>query len=106
MADPDRPRKTVAKPAAKPAIKVKQSTIDSMKTMGMTKAIQKANSGGASAEFIEGAKRMYGNRIKQGVQPKSSQNVQDPRKAVYPKSSQNVQDPRKSKNVQLPPKKK
>lgn len=55
--------------AAKPSkptsnIKVAQGTIDSMKTMGMSKAIAKANSGNASAEFVEGAKRMYGNRIK------------------------------------------
>lgn len=54
MPDPQKPRK---------AQKVSQSTIDSMKTMGMTKAIQKANSGTASAEFIEGAKRMYGSRV-------------------------------------------
>jgi DnaK suppressor protein len=59
--------KAAAKPAVKtvaPAAKTKvsQATIDSMKTMGMTKAIEKAANGKASAEFKEGAKRMYGQR--------------------------------------------
>lgn len=49
--------------AAQRMQKVSQATIDSMKSMGMQKAIQKANSGNASAEFVEGAKRMYGKRV-------------------------------------------
>ena len=45
-------------------IKVSQAVIDEIKKKGMTAAIAEANSGGASAEFNEGAKRMYGNRVK------------------------------------------
>lgn len=56
--------------------KVSQKTIDDMKTMGMDKAIERANSGTAGAEFEEGARRMYGKRIKS--RPKPSQNVQKP----------------------------
>lgn len=41
-------------------IKVNQSTIDEIKKLGMSEAIKKANSGGASREFVEGAKRFYG----------------------------------------------
>lgn len=58
--------------SAKKEQKVSQSTIDSMKTMGMSKAIQKANSGNASSEFVEGAKRMYGGRIKPVMSSSSS----------------------------------
>lgn len=69
MADPQRPRKTkdghvLNATAAKPkAVKVSKATIDSIKRMGMTKAIEKANTHAAPPEFVEGAKRMYGNRI-------------------------------------------
>ncbi len=45
-------------------IKVSQLTIDSMKKLGMSKAIERANSGQASEEEVEGARRFYGNRIK------------------------------------------
>lgn len=44
-------------------VKVSQLTIDSMKRMGMKKALEKANSGSADAEYIEGARRMYGSRV-------------------------------------------
>lgn len=44
----------------KPYTKVSQATIDKIKTMGMTKALQSASSG--SAEFREGVKRMYGEK--------------------------------------------
>lgn len=44
-------------------IKVKQITVDGMKQLGMKKAIEKANSGGADNEFVEAAKRFYGNRV-------------------------------------------
>ena len=47
---------------------VKQSTIDDMKRMGMSKAIERANSGEAGQEFEEGARRMYGKRIRPKVQ--------------------------------------
>lgn len=62
-------------PTKKTPVKVSQSTIDSMKQMGMSKAISKANSGDASAEFIEGAKRMYGTRVKDNTPIKSSPSV-------------------------------
>ena len=39
--------------------KVSQSTIDSIKKMGMTAALKKAGSS-KNAEYIEGVKRMYG----------------------------------------------
>jgi hypothetical protein len=42
------------------AIKVKQSTIDEIKKMGMTKALASAKT--RSAEFQEGLRRMYGAR--------------------------------------------
>lgn len=54
---------------------VKQSTIDEMKRLGMAKALERANSGTASAEYVEGAKRMYGNRVKPAG---PSQNVVKP----------------------------
>lgn len=41
------------------AIKVSQATIDSIKSAGMAAALKKA-SGGASAAYVEGVKRMYG----------------------------------------------
>lgn len=41
-------------------VKVNQSTIDEIKKLGMSEAIKKANSGSASREFVEGAKRFYG----------------------------------------------
>ncbi len=48
------------------SIKVRQSTIDEIKKLGMAKAIEKANSGGDS-EFAEGARRFYGgNRVRSG----------------------------------------
>lgn len=45
-------------------IKVKQLTLDSMRQMGMAKALEKANSGSADGEFVEAAKRFYGNRVR------------------------------------------
>lgn len=48
------------------SIKVNQSTIDRIKKMGMGEAMKAANAGTESAEFVEGAKRMYGgNRVKE-----------------------------------------
>lgn len=42
---------------------VKQSTIDSIKKMGMTAALKKAGSS-SNAEFVQGVRRMYGaNRL-------------------------------------------
>lgn len=68
-------------------IKVKQLTIDSMKRLGMTKALEKANSGSADGEFVEAAKRFYGNRVRKdaanfrGNVPKDSPAViEDPAK--------------------------
>ncbi len=45
------------------AIKVSQAVIDEIKKKGMSASIKEANSGSSSAEFLEGAKRMYGNRV-------------------------------------------
>jgi len=46
------------------SIKVKQEVINRIKNMGMSAAIGAANSGKENAEFVEGAKRMYGtNRV-------------------------------------------
>jgi len=46
---------------------VKQSTIDSIKKMGMTAALKKAGSS-QNAEFIQGVKRMYGaDRLKKAM---------------------------------------
>lgn len=45
------------------SVKVKQEVIDRIKKMGMSGAVSAANSGKESAEFVEGAKRMYGNRV-------------------------------------------
>lgn len=45
------------------SIKVKQEVIDRIKNMGMASAVGAANSGKESADFVEGAKRMYGNRV-------------------------------------------
>lgn len=45
------------------SIKVKQEVIDRIKKMGMKAATEAANSGKESAEFVEGAKRMYGGRV-------------------------------------------
>jgi hypothetical protein len=46
---------------------VKQSTIDSIKKMGMTAALKKAGSS-TNAEFLQGVRRMYGaNRLKQAI---------------------------------------
>lgn len=56
--------------AAKKPQKVSQKTINDIKQMGMTKAIQKAASGNASAEFAEGAKRMYGQNRIDAAKPK------------------------------------
>jgi len=92
MADPDRrkvkqghvineakakpkPQSTAGNPGAKAQggalnkgtratpLKVPQSTIDSIKRMGMNKAIEKANTSGAPPAFVAGATRMYGNRV-------------------------------------------
>ena len=42
---------------------VKQSTIDSIKKMGMSAALKKAGSS-SNAEFVQGVRRMYGaNRL-------------------------------------------
>lgn len=46
------------------SMKVSQSTIDEIRKLGMAKAIEKANSGQSSAEFLEGASRFYGDRVK------------------------------------------
>lgn len=54
------------------SIKVSQLTIDSMKKMGMKAAIEKANSGSGDSEFVEAAKRFYGNRIKPKSMGKST----------------------------------
>lgn len=64
---------------ANKSIIVKQATIDEMKKMGMKAAIDRANSTD-DAEFREGAKRMYGNRIKTVMAkprpaPQTGQNV-------------------------------
>lgn len=63
---------------------VKQSTIDEMKKIGMSKAIERANSGTAGSEFTEGARRMYGKRIKSAVGggPKMS-NKMEPKQAPH-----------------------
>jgi len=46
---------------------VKQSTIDKIKTMGMTAALRKAGSSN-NAEFVQGVKRMYGaDRLKKAM---------------------------------------
>ena len=45
------------------SIKVKQEVIDRIKKMGMGAATSAANSGKESAEFVEGAKRMYGSKV-------------------------------------------
>lgn len=45
------------------SVKVSQLTVDSMKKLGMKAAIDKANSGSADSEYVEAAKRFYGNRI-------------------------------------------
>lgn len=45
------------------SVKVKQEVIDRIKKMGMNAAVEAANKGSESAEFVEGAKRMYGNRV-------------------------------------------
>lgn len=45
------------------SVKVKQEVIDRIKKMGMGEAVKAANSGSESAEFVEGAKRMYGSRV-------------------------------------------
>ena len=50
------------KPKAKPAkIKVSQATIDRIKKLGMTAALKKAGTS-KNAEYIEGIRRMYGER--------------------------------------------
>jgi hypothetical protein len=51
------PKGTDSKKAA--PIKVSQATIDRIKSAGMAAALKKA-SGGASAAYVEGVKRMYG----------------------------------------------
>ena len=65
-------------------IKVKQSTIDEMKKIGMSEAIKKANSGNASAEFVEGAKRMYGNRVHPEKMMKDARPLTDEAKKKMP----------------------
>lgn len=45
------------------SVKVSQLTVDSMKKLGMKAALDKANSGSADAEYVEAAKRFYGNRV-------------------------------------------
>lgn len=45
------------------SVKVKQEVIDRIKKMGMDSAVKAANSGSESAEFVEGAKRMYGTKV-------------------------------------------
>ena len=47
--------------AAKKKIVVKQSTIDQIKKLGMTAALKKAGRS-SNAEYLEGIKRMYGQR--------------------------------------------
>jgi len=51
------------------SVKVPQSTIDEIKKLGMSDAIKKANSGGASREFVEGARRYYGGNRVSGTSP-------------------------------------
>jgi hypothetical protein len=45
------------------SLKVKQEVIDRIKKMGQKAATEAANSGKESAEFVEGSKRMYGNKV-------------------------------------------
>lgn len=66
---------------ANKSILVSQATIDNMKRMGMSKAIERANSGQASEEEVEGARRFYGNRVtgsakKPGGGPKMSNKME------------------------------
>ena len=57
---------------------VSQSTIDKIKTDGMTAALKKVGAGKASATYVEGVKRMYGvsriNAAKKTASAKSQQN--------------------------------
>lgn len=73
MPDPDRPRPSKSDGVKAKPQKVSQKTINDIKTMGMSKAIAKAAGSGASSEFREGAKRMYGaERIRQAQMPKGN----------------------------------
>ena len=64
------PKKTTMTPAqiarrtgetpAKKKVTVSQATIDQIKKQGMSAAIKKAATGGVSASYMEGVKRMYG----------------------------------------------
>ncbi len=53
---------------AKKAIKVSQATIDKIKKMGMTAALKKAGTS-KNAEYIEGIRRMYGQRRLNAARP-------------------------------------
>lgn len=55
------------------SIKVRQATIDAMNKKGMEASIAHANSGKASAEEVEAARRFYGKRITGGTTPVTSE---------------------------------
>ena len=76
--------------------KVPQSVIDEMKKIGMGEAIKKANSGSASAAFVEGAKRMYGKRVNPST-PKPAPSQTSGRRVPHPAPAV-IEDP-KSKTV-------
>lgn len=58
------------------AIKVSQDVIDAIKKKGMSSSLKEASAGGASPEFREGVRRMYGeNRL--GSSQEQAMNEQD-----------------------------
>lgn len=82
-------------------IKVSHKTIADMKAMGMSKAIERANSGTAGAEFEEGARRMYGKRIKTKV---ASSPTVTKTAEMAPKGSGHVYGEAAAKNTAVPKK--
>jgi hypothetical protein len=61
-------------------VKVSQKTIDRIKTLGMTAALKKAGSSN-NAEYIEGIRRMYGERRLNAARGTKSSKKMTPREA-------------------------
>lgn len=85
------------------AIKVSQSVIDEIKKKGMSAALAHANSGSATTEFTEGAKRMYGNRVKgSGSEKNKSAEAKTSNRAV-PSVGDRDSGGSKPREVKMPP---
>lgn len=85
------------------AIKVSQAVIDEIKKKGMAGTLAKANSGNATTEFTEGARRMYGNRVKTtGSEANKASEAKVSNRAVPSVGDKDTGDS-KPREVKMPP---